>query len=96
MLAGASGETAGMVFNLGSNEVVSLKDLAQILVGLEEIASVDFVPFPSDRHAIDIGDYFGNFTKISEKLWWAPHVGSREGVKRTVSYYWDRAINYWD
>lgn len=85
-----------MVFNLGSNEVVSLKDLAQILVGLEETASVDFVPFPPDRHAIDTGDYFGDFTKISGRLDWAPQMKLREGLKRTVRYYRVHAANYWD
>lgn len=85
-----------MVFNLGSNEVASLKDLAQILVGLEETASVDFVPFPPDRHAIDTGDYFGDFTKISGRLDWAPQMKLREGLKRTVRYYRVHAANYWD
>lgn len=95
LLAGASKKAAGMVLNLGSKEVVSLKDLAQLLVGLEKSASVDFVPFPPDRHAIDIGDYFGDFTKISKNLGWEPQVDLREGLKRTVSYYRDNRINYW-
>lgn len=96
LLAGASEKAAGLIFNLGSDEVVSLKDLAQLLVDLDPTASVEFLPFPANRQAIDIGDYFGDFSKISKELGWLPKVGLREGLARTVNYFRKHAMDYCD
>ena len=48
----------GKVYNLGSDEVVSLRELADLLVELRRGRSYELVPFPPERKAIDIGDYY--------------------------------------
>lgn len=86
----------GKVFNLGSREVVSLKDLAALLVDLVPGASYRLVPFPSDRKAIDIGDYYGDFSLIRRELGWSPSVGLADGLRRTVAYYRQHGKEYWE
>jgi nucleoside-diphosphate-sugar epimerase len=43
--------------------------------------------FPADRRAIDIGDYYGDFSRISSDLGWSPSHPLRETLKSTLDYY---------
>ena len=83
------------VFNLGSEEVINLKDLAAKLVAVNGAGRFEVVPFPPERKAIDIGDYYSDFAKIRSRLGWAPRVGLDEGLKRTLRYYRDHGREYW-
>ena len=96
LLAGASDDANGKVYNLGSMEVLGLKALAEMMVNLGHGGTFDLVPFPSERKAIDIGDYYGDFSFIARELGWQPMVGLREGLERTVNYYQDHHSDYWD
>ena len=93
--AGASEATGGKVYNLGSREVISVKDLARLLVDLGYGGSFDIVPFPDDRKAIDIGDYYGDFSAINRDIGWQPQVNLRDGLHRTVAYYVQNHDHYW-
>jgi UDP-glucose 4-epimerase len=96
-LLAATRETAlGQVYNLGSDEVVSLRDLADLLVDVAGEGSVELVPFPADRKAIDIGDYFGDFEKAHAQLGWEPRVGLREGLERSLAYFRTNGAAYWE
>ena len=65
LLMAATDDTAiGKVYNLGSKEVVSLGDLAAMMVALESGGRYEIVPFPPERKAIDIGDYYSDFSLI--------------------------------
>lgn len=88
MLAAALSPNAyGGVFNLGSPERVSLKELAEMIIGFPPGGAYELVPFPADRKAIDIGDYYSDFTKAGETFHWAPAVPLREGLERTMDFY---------
>jgi dTDP-glucose 4,6-dehydratase/UDP-glucose 4-epimerase len=93
--AGASDATGGKVYNLGSSEVISVKNLAQLLVDLGYGGTYEIVPFPDDRKAIDIGDYYGDFSAISRDIGWQPQVRLKEGLHRTVAYYLQNQQHYW-
>jgi len=95
LLAGASNGANGKVFNLGSSEVVGLKDLAKLMVGLGHGGTYELIPFPPERKAIDIGDYFSDFSLIEKELSWSPKVGLREGLLKTMAYYNDHKEHYW-
>ncbi len=87
----------GRVYNLGSREVVSLKDVAQMCVDLlPGGGSYEIVPFPPERKAIDIGDYYGEFRSIEAELGWQPRVGLREGLARTIDFVSEHRRHYWD
>ena len=95
LLAAARPEAQGRVFNLGSREVVSLNALAEMVSACGRDARVERIPFPAERKAIDIGDYYGDYGLIESTLGWKPSVGLREGLKRTVDYYAAEWQHYW-
>lgn len=96
LLAGASDVANGKVYNLGSSEIVSLLAVAQKLVELGYVGSYELVPFPAERKAIDIGDYYSDFSLISRELGWQPKVRLSEGLKRTVDYFHANRQHYWE
>jgi nucleoside-diphosphate-sugar epimerase len=86
----------GKVFNLGSAEVIGLKDLAALLVEVYGRGTFRIVPFPEDRKRIDIGHYYGDYTSIRRALGWAPGTPLRETLARTLAYYTGHAVHYWE
>ncbi len=94
--AATHAEADGRVFNLGGTQVVSLLELAQLLVEVAGHGEIEVVPFPADRKAIDIGDYFGSSELIEQTLEWRPTVDLREGLGRTIEYYRTHHDHYWD
>jgi dTDP-glucose 4,6-dehydratase/UDP-glucose 4-epimerase len=96
LLAGASDVANGNVYNLGSKEVVGLKFLAEMLIDLGYGGNFELVPFPQERKAIDIGDYYSDFSMISNELGWTPKIGLHEGLLRTIEYYTKYKQHYWE
>jgi nucleoside-diphosphate-sugar epimerase len=96
LLAGAREAANGRIYNLGHSEVVSLAEVAEKLVAAAEGGSWEAVPFPSERKAIDIGDYYADFSRIRDELGWEPQVGLDEGLRRSVEFFRPRAREYWD
>lgn len=86
----------GQVFNLGGAERISLRNLAEMLVDLHKGGEFRVVPFPPDRKTIDIGDYYGDYSKIGSALGWEPQVPLREGLRRSLAYYGRYNQHYWD
>ena len=89
-------EAIGRVFNLGSPEVVSLAQLAELVTDLVPGSTFSCVPFPADRARIDIGDYYGDISFIRAELGWEPTVDLRTGLSRTLDYYRAHGEAYWD
>lgn len=96
LLAGESDTANGKVYNLGSAEVVGLKLLAEMMVDLGYGGTFELIPFPPERKAIDIGDYYSDFSLITRELGWQPKIGLREGLRNTMSYYKVQHRHYWD
>lgn len=95
LLAATRDEALGQVYNLGDSEVVSLLDLAKKLVELHGGGSFRVVPFPEDRKAIDIGDYYSDFARIRDDLGWEPRVGLEDGLRRSLDFYREHGPAYW-
>ena len=94
LLAAASEDANGQVFNLGCERVISLKDLADLLIEVNGGGRYELRPFPSDRKRIDIGDYFADFSRIRSVLNWEPRVPLRDALARTVEFYRDNLKQY--
>jgi UDP-glucose 4-epimerase len=95
LLAGANEQANGKVYNLGSPEVIGLKALAEQIVSLGFGGSYELVPFPEERKAIDIGDYYSDFSLISMELGWLPEVNLQKGLLNTIEYYSKHKSAYW-
>jgi UDP-glucose 4-epimerase len=96
MLAAVSEKANGEIFNLGSQEVINLKDLATILINLRLSNTYNIVPFPPERKAIDIGDYYSDFNKIKTLLGWQPKIGLKQGLEKCLQFYENNYHFYWD
>jgi UDP-glucose 4-epimerase len=93
-LLAALHEKNGQIYNLGDTEVLSLLELAQLLVEVNGAGSFRLVPFPDDRKAIDIGDYYADFGKIRAELGWEPRVRLAEGLERSLKFYREHGEDY--
>ena len=96
LLAGENNKANGKVYNLGSSEIIGLSDLAEIMVNLGVSGNYELGPFPADRKAIDIGDYYSDYSLITKELGWVPKIDLKEGLKRTLNYYRAHFSHYWD
>ena len=87
LLAATDDRANGQVFNLGGQQALSLKDLADLLVEVNGGGEYTVRPFPTDRRKIDIGDYYADFSRIRKALGWEPKVSERDGLARTLDFY---------
>lgn len=95
LLSATRPEAVGTVMNLGSREVISLRDLAEKIVHIHGSGRWELVPFPPERKAIDIGDYYSDFRLAKETLGWLPRVGLDDGLRQTLDYYRLHRSEYW-
>ncbi len=94
LLAAASEAANGEIFNLGGECVISLKQLAELLVEVNSGGEFVTRSYPPDRKRIDIGDYYADFSRIRATLGWQPKIALREGLGRTLSFYREHLQEY--
>jgi len=94
LLAAVHEEANGQVFNLGGEPVVSLKELADRLVAANGEGKYVVRPFPSERKAIDIGDFYADYSRARSVLGWQPRVSLEDGLKRTLAFYREHLPKY--
>ncbi|MBK8988831.1 MAG: GDP-mannose 4,6-dehydratase [Chloroflexi bacterium] len=96
LLTAVSDEANGQIYNLGDKEVVSLQELAQLLVDANGGGEFVVREYPADRKRIDIGDYYADYSKINQAVGWEPKVKLREGLSKTLDFYRQNLQNYLD
>lgn len=94
LMAAASPATNGQVYNLGGSEVIDLAALARLMVEVKGEGTYEVRDFPADRRAIDIGDYYGDFSKIRGALGWEPKRPLRETIAATLDYFREALPHY--
>jgi len=94
LLAVTNEACMGQIFNLGSKRPYSLLQFVDLL-GRFCTFQVESVPFPADNKIIDIGDYYGDFSKFHALTGWQPAVELEEGLERTVAFYREHKEIYW-
>jgi UDP-glucose 4-epimerase len=77
----------GEIFNVGGEPVITLKDLAAMLVRINGAGEFSVISYPEERKRIDIGDYFADDRRARTMLKWEPQIGLEEGLARTLDYY---------
>lgn len=86
LLAAASDDADGEIFNLGADDPLTLLKTAEIMTE-KNCGSFNLIAFPEDRRKIDIGDYYGDYRKIRAKLGWRPSTSFEEGMGQTIEYF---------
>lgn len=86
MSAAVYDDCYGHVFNLGFPRHYSLLEL---IGALDQLCGVKYeiVPFPSGKGIIDIGDYYGDYSRFAEITGWRPEIDLSDGLSRTVEFY---------
>jgi UDP-glucose 4-epimerase len=87
LMVAASDDVDGRTFNLGGDCVISLRDLADLLIEVNGGGEYVVREFPPERKQIDIGDYYADYSQIRSILTWEPKVSLREGLSRILTYY---------
>ena len=94
LMAAGSDPVGGHVFNLGGDCVISLKDLADLLIEIHGGGEYVLRSFPPNRKQIDIGNYYSDFSRIRDVLNWRPTISLREGLTRTLAFYREHLSRY--
>lgn len=85
--AGATDACNGEVFNVGGPEHISHRDLTTLLIEVAGSGRVEFVPWPPEKKAIDIGSFYASSEKFTRATGWRPSVSLSDGLGRTVAFY---------
>lgn len=94
LMAATKEEANGRVYNLGGCEVISLQELAELLIKVNGSGEFQVRNFPDDRKRIDIGDYYADDKLILSELGWSPKVDLKEGLTRSLNYYRQHLVKY--
>ena len=94
LLVATREEANGQIYNLGGCEVITLRDLANLLVKINGSGEFQVREFPDGRKRIDIGDYYADDNRIRSELGWAPQVNLEEGLTHSLAYYRCHLVNY--
>jgi nucleoside-diphosphate-sugar epimerase len=93
LLAGMCENVNGKSFNLGYPRPYSLMELVEMLHGLAQFEH-ECVPFPPERKAIDIGDYYADCSAYQAATGWTPEVDLLPGLSKTVKFFRQHWDNY--
>ncbi len=85
-VAGESLQVCGESFNIGHHEHYSLFEFVELLAK-HCPTEFEFVPFPRDLKAIDIGDYYADYSRFQELTGWSPQIDLDEGLELTLRHY---------
>jgi UDP-glucose 4-epimerase len=85
--AGADDRCNGEVFNVGGTEPISHRELTSLLISAAGAGRVEYVEWPTDKKAIDIGSFYADSSKFRTTTGWTPRITLREGLASTLAYY---------
>ena len=94
LLAAIHEEANGQIFNLGGEQVFTLKEVADLMLEVAGEGQYSVHTFPADRKRIDIGDYYADAKLIESTLGWQIKVPLREGLARTLAFYRQNLAHY--
>ena len=94
LIAGLRKDLPAEPYNLGSSEVISLADLARLMIELFGSGDLVVTPFPEERKKIDIGDYYSSFARFNQATGWQPKRMLRQTLERTLDYYTANMSHY--
>jgi UDP-glucose 4-epimerase len=94
--AGASDACNGDVFNVGGDRAISHRELTALLLEIAGTGRVEYVAWPPDKKAIDIGSFYADSSKFQAATGWTTRVPLSEGLRRTIAFYrrnYDRYVS---
>ncbi len=94
LLAAEQSDLPSGPYNLGSREILSLRELAELLIRVHGSGELRITPYPEERKKIDIGDYYSCFDRFHQASGWQPKRPLAATLERTLDYYLRHAGAY--
>jgi len=94
--AAADDACNGEVFNVGGDVPHSHRELTSLLLEVAGSGRVQYVEWPADKKAIDIGSFYADSSKFKRITGWKPTVTLRDGLQRTIAFYRQHLDRYLD
>jgi UDP-glucose 4-epimerase len=94
LLAASTDQADGRIFNLGDDQVMNLRSLAELLIEVNGGGEYIVCDYPADRKPIDIGDYYSDYSLMQQLLGWSPKVALAEGLRQTLQFYQEQIDKY--
>ncbi len=94
-LAAVNPKSSGQIFNVGSGNPATLKEIANQILKLCPSGKVEYRIMPKEYAKIEIGDYVADISKIKKTLGWQPSVKLTEGLKKTHDFFVKNKRFYW-
>jgi UDP-glucose 4-epimerase len=85
--AGACDACNGEVYNVGGDRPISHRELTTMLIDVAGSGRVEYVDWPAEKKAIDIGSFYADSTKFKRVTGWSPSVALGDGFRMTVAFY---------
>jgi UDP-glucose 4-epimerase len=95
LLAAATEDTNGEVYNIGSGEPVSVLETLKAIIDIAGKGKFKLVQFPEDKKKIEVGDYYADHSKFSKATGWTPSTSFKNGLEKTIKYYEKNKKYYW-
>lgn len=92
---GASTQTIGKIYNVGSGQSHSFLELVQLL--LQEAGQGEYrhLEWPSGAKAYDVGDFVMDISAIQKDTQWRPETSVQAGFRQSLAFYREAAGCYW-
>jgi len=87
ILAADESAVEGGIYNIGGDRVLSLSDLARLLIATNGSGSCGETDFPTEQARIHIGDYHADDGAFRRATGWAPVVPLEDGLRRSLDYF---------
>jgi len=94
LLAAQSKKSNGEVFLIGTGEKIKFIDMVKKIIKIVGKGEYKQIPFPPERKAIDVRNYYVTTKKIKSMLGWQPKTKFEEGLRKTVEFYRERLNEY--
>ena len=85
--AGVSDACNGGVYNVGGTDPISHRELTALLIDAAGSGCVEYIEWPSEKKAIDIGSFYADSSKFRRATGWGPTVSLRDGLTSTLAFY---------
>ena len=89
-------EAYGEVFNVGTGNPISFRELASVIVEVAGSGSCKFTDFTKERAEVEPGDYYADVSKIHRVVGWEAITPLREGLAETIAFYRKFHGQYWN
>jgi UDP-glucose 4-epimerase len=94
--AGAIDACNGEVFNVGGDQPITHAALASLILEVAGSGRIEYVAWPAEKKAIDIGDFYADSTKLKLATGWEPSTALADGLRETIAYYRRHLHRYLD